>query len=113
MHRNLGARRAADMIKDRTPEEIRKLFGLVNDFTPEEEVCVGKTRYDCFYANNYSYVFRNRSREKTRAYAEVEPLRDLLLKPSGRDGEKMDWGFYVLYFTMRGHLRFRLTRQKI
>jgi hypothetical protein len=26
------------MIKGKTPEEIRKLFNIVNDFTPEEEV---------------------------------------------------------------------------
>ncbi len=25
------------MIKGKTPEEIRKLFNIVNDFTPEEE----------------------------------------------------------------------------
>ena len=30
------------MIKGKTPEEIRKLFNIVNDFTPEEEV-----RLDC------------------------------------------------------------------
>ena len=28
------------MIKGKTPEEIRKLFNIVNDFTPEEEVCL-------------------------------------------------------------------------
>jgi hypothetical protein len=26
------------MIKGKSPEEIRKLFNIVNDFTPEEEV---------------------------------------------------------------------------
>jgi len=26
------------MIKGKTPEEIRKLFNIANDFTPEEEV---------------------------------------------------------------------------
>jgi hypothetical protein len=26
------------MIQGKTPEEIRKLFNIVNDFTPEEEV---------------------------------------------------------------------------
>ncbi|PQQ00804.1 SKP1-like protein 1B [Prunus yedoensis var. nudiflora] len=28
---------AADMIKGKTPEEIRKTFNIMNDFTPEEE----------------------------------------------------------------------------
>jgi len=32
------------MIKGKTPEEIRKLFNIVNDFTPEEEV-----RICCLY----------------------------------------------------------------
>jgi S-phase kinase-associated protein 1 len=27
----------ADMIKDKSPEEIRKIFNIVNDFSPEEE----------------------------------------------------------------------------
>ncbi|GAU37925.1 hypothetical protein TSUD_269400 [Trifolium subterraneum] len=27
----------ADMIKDKTPEQIRKIFNIVNDFSPEEE----------------------------------------------------------------------------
>ncbi|MCO5570477.1 hypothetical protein L7F22_024199 [Adiantum nelumboides] len=27
----------ADMIKSKTPEEIRRIFNIVNDFTPEEE----------------------------------------------------------------------------
>ena len=31
------------MIKGKTPEEIRKLFNIVNDFTPEEEVRLAVT----------------------------------------------------------------------
>ncbi|KAL5207271.1 hypothetical protein ABZP36_031706 [Zizania latifolia] len=34
---DLAFQRAADMIKDTTPEVIRQMFGIKNDFTPEEE----------------------------------------------------------------------------
>ncbi|KAG8714947.1 hypothetical protein FRC09_017078 [Ceratobasidium sp. 395] len=34
---DLGCKTVAEMIKEKTPEEIRKLFNIVNDFTPEEE----------------------------------------------------------------------------
>jgi hypothetical protein len=30
------------MIKGKQPEEIRKLFNIVNDFTPEEEAQIKK-----------------------------------------------------------------------
>ncbi|KAF8996313.1 Skp1 family, dimerization domain-containing protein [Cyathus striatus] len=33
-----GCKTVANMIKGKSPEEIRKLFNIVNDFTPEEEV---------------------------------------------------------------------------
>ena len=36
--RDAGCKTVADMIKGKSPEEIRKLFDVVNDFTPEEEV---------------------------------------------------------------------------
>ncbi|KAL4580869.1 hypothetical protein LXL04_017075 [Taraxacum kok-saghyz] len=29
--------RTADLIKDKTVEDVRAIFGIVNDFTPEEE----------------------------------------------------------------------------
>jgi S-phase kinase-associated protein 1 len=32
----------ANMIKGKTPEEIRKLFNIPNDFTPEEEEQIRK-----------------------------------------------------------------------
>ncbi|XP_057527240.1 SKP1-like protein 13 [Amaranthus tricolor] len=32
----------ADMIRGKTPEEIRKTFNIINDFTPEEEAQVRK-----------------------------------------------------------------------
>lgn len=34
---NLGCAKIASMIKDRSVEDIRELFGIENDFTPEEE----------------------------------------------------------------------------
>ncbi|KAL3624229.1 SKP1-like protein 1A [Castilleja foliolosa] len=39
---DLGCQTAADMIKGNTPEEIRKHFKIVNNFTPEEEEEVRK-----------------------------------------------------------------------
>ncbi|KAF5202510.1 Skp1-related protein [Thalictrum thalictroides] len=36
----LGTQKVADMIKSKTPEEIRKTFNIKNDFTPEEEVAI-------------------------------------------------------------------------
>jgi hypothetical protein len=35
---DLGCKAVAGMVKGKTPGEIRKLFNVVNDFTPEEEV---------------------------------------------------------------------------
>ena len=34
---DLSCKTVANMIKGRTPEEIRQIFGICNDFTPEEE----------------------------------------------------------------------------
>ena len=34
---DLSAAKVASMIKGKTPEEIRRTFNIVNDFTPEEE----------------------------------------------------------------------------
>ncbi|KAF9622802.1 hypothetical protein IFM89_034037 [Coptis chinensis] len=34
---DLACRRVADMMREKTPEEIRKIFNIKNDFTPEEE----------------------------------------------------------------------------
>ncbi|KAL2503940.1 SKP1-like protein 1A [Abeliophyllum distichum] len=34
---DLTCQTVADMIKGKTPEEIRKVFNIINDFTPEEE----------------------------------------------------------------------------
>jgi S-phase kinase-associated protein 1 len=37
----------ASMIKDKTPEEIRKTFNIANDFTPEEEAQVREENKWC------------------------------------------------------------------
>lgn len=39
---DLGCKTVANMIKGKTPEQIREHFGLVNDFTPEEEEQIRK-----------------------------------------------------------------------
>lgn len=38
----VGCKTVANMIKGKTPEEIRKTFNIVNDFTPEEEELIRK-----------------------------------------------------------------------
>ncbi|KAG8709894.1 hypothetical protein FRC08_017918 [Ceratobasidium sp. 394] len=39
---DVGCKTVANMMKGKTPEEIRKLFNIVNDFTPEEEAQIKK-----------------------------------------------------------------------
>ncbi|RKP09430.1 E3 ubiquitin ligase SCF complex Skp subunit [Thamnocephalis sphaerospora] len=39
---DLGCKTIANMIKGKTTEQIRELFGIVNDFTPEEEEQIRK-----------------------------------------------------------------------
>lgn len=35
IHSDVGCKTVANMIKGKQPEEIRKMFNIVNDFTPE------------------------------------------------------------------------------
>ncbi|KAF9579144.1 hypothetical protein BGW38_004727 [Lunasporangiospora selenospora] len=39
---DVGCKTVANIIKGKTPEEIRKVFNIVNDFTPEEEAQIRK-----------------------------------------------------------------------
>ncbi|KAF9433857.1 hypothetical protein BGZ76_008884 [Entomortierella beljakovae] len=39
---DVGSKTVANMIKGKTPEEIRRIFNIVNDFTPEEEEQIRK-----------------------------------------------------------------------
>lgn len=41
---DVGCKTVADMIKGKQPEEIRKMFNITNDFTPEEEAQASHTR---------------------------------------------------------------------
>ena len=64
---DVGCKTVANMIKGKTPEEIRKLFNIVNDFTPEEEVGAPFSLL-CIYWSifpDFAMVFRLRSRRKT------------------------------------------------
>lgn len=45
---DVGCKTVANMIKGKTPEEIRKLFNIVNDFTPEEEAQIRKENVSYF-----------------------------------------------------------------
>ena len=40
-HQAAYGAKVASMIKGRTPDEIRKMFNISSDFTPEEEIMVG------------------------------------------------------------------------
>merc|ERR1719359_1972666 len=44
---DLTCAKVASMIKGKTPEEIRKQFNIVNDFTPEEEAQVREENKWC------------------------------------------------------------------
>jgi hypothetical protein len=52
------------MIKGKTPEEIRKLFNIVNDFTPEEEVSAQQSSANSL-ALTHSKKFRLKLRRRT------------------------------------------------
>ena len=44
---DLTCAKVAALIKGKTPEEIRKTFNIVNDFTPEEEAQVREENKWC------------------------------------------------------------------
>lgn len=44
---DLTCKTVANMIKGKTPEEIRKTFNIINDFTPEEEEQVRRENEWC------------------------------------------------------------------
>ena len=52
------------MIKGKTPEEIRKLFNIVNDFTPEEEVSSLMCFVNC-HSCDVLFLRRRKSRRRT------------------------------------------------
>ncbi|VAH54324.1 unnamed protein product [Triticum turgidum subsp. durum] len=48
---DLTCQTVADMIKGKTPEEIRKTFNIKNDFTPEEEAEIRRENQWAFDPN--------------------------------------------------------------
>uniref|UniRef100_A0A0E0G4Y5 SKP1-like protein n=1 Tax=Oryza nivara TaxID=4536 RepID=A0A0E0G4Y5_ORYNI len=54
----LTCQRAADLIKDMMPEQVREVFGIENDFTPEEEA---EVRNENAWAYEMSSAHRNQS----------------------------------------------------
>jgi hypothetical protein len=69
-HSDVGCKTVANMIKGKTPEEIRKLFNIVNDFTPEEEAQIKKENVSLRFLGDSSYfsrlLFRNGLRTDER-----------------------------------------------
>ena len=63
---DVGCKTVANMIKGKTPEEIRKLFNIVNDFTPEEEAQIKKENVSHRHAlrptNTLTLIYRNGQR---------------------------------------------------
>lgn len=47
-------KQVADMIRNKSPEEIRKIFNIVNDFTPEEEAEVMRENAWAFDCDQYT-----------------------------------------------------------
>lgn len=51
---DVGCKTVANMIKGKSPEEIRKTFNIQNDFTPEEE---DQIRRENEWAEEYGFQF--------------------------------------------------------
>lgn len=51
---DVGCKTVANMIKGKSPEEIRKTFNIQNDFTPEEE---DQIRRENEWAEEYVFSF--------------------------------------------------------
>ena len=68
------------MIKGKTPEEIRKLFNIVNDFTPEEEVSVSCAWHRLWLSSNSGSLYLGSDQERERE--SVCDLHELMLTGS-------------------------------
>ena len=59
-----GCKIVAEMIRGKSPEELRRTFNIVNDFSPEEEAAIKRenewtktVRYNyCYYSVIYVYL---------------------------------------------------------
>jgi len=84
------------MIKGKTPEEIRKLFNIVNDFTPEEEVYFSLIVVENRTLNRaFPCLFTGANQEGER---ELRPLltQAFLLTTYSRNGPRTDEQHYQL-----------------
>jgi len=62
---DVGCKTVANMIKGKTPEEIRKLFNIVNDFTPEEEVSDAFPSFSDSMTDICFHLIRLKSKRRT------------------------------------------------
>jgi hypothetical protein len=74
--RDVGCKTVANMIKGKSPEEIRKLFNIVNDFTPEEEVRFHIIAIITLQIDSHVSTYRLKSRRRTSGRRIDERLKN-------------------------------------
>uniref|UniRef100_A0A0E0L6Z7 SKP1-like protein n=1 Tax=Oryza punctata TaxID=4537 RepID=A0A0E0L6Z7_ORYPU len=77
---NLAAQRTAELIKDKSPEQIRETFGIKNDLTPEEEEEIRK---------EYEWAFSSLD-SCSSPMAAAEEKKNKMIKVISSDGEPFE-----------------------